>query len=131
MLPQRLLLAYEIGIFPWYSEEEPILWWSPDPRFVLYPHELKVAKSMRPFLRQGRFQISYDQAFRRVVSRCKHAPRPGQDGTWITGDMLEAYCELHRQGYAHSVEVWQASQLVGGLYGISLGELFFWGIDVC
>ena len=123
--PQRLLLAYEMGIFPWYSEEEPILWWSPNPRFVLYPEELKVSKSMRPILNQRRFRISYDQAFRQVVSRCKQIARPGQQGTWITGQMLDAYCELHQLGYAHSVEVWHEDQLVGGLYGVSIGHCFF------
>lgn len=125
LAPQRLLLAYEMGIFPWYSEEEPILWWSPDPRFVLYPEDLKISKSMRPILNQRRFRISYDQAFQEVVSRCKQIDRPGQRGTWITGYMLEAYCELHRQGYAHSVEVWQDDKLVGGLYGVSMGNCFF------
>lgn len=122
---ERLLLAYENGIFPWYSEAEPILWWSPDPRFVLYPTELKVAKSMRPILRKQLFHLSYDQNFREVVGRCKQIDRPGQEGTWITPDMLEAYCRLHDLGLAHSVEVWQEDVLVGGLYGVSLGACFF------
>ncbi|MEM7374186.1 MAG: leucyl/phenylalanyl-tRNA--protein transferase [Bacteroidota bacterium] len=125
LTPQRLLLAYEKGIFPWYSETEPILWWSPDPRFVLYPDALKIAKSMRPILRKGIFQVSYDQEFKQVVGRCKQIARPGQEGTWITGDMMNAYCTLHDMGFAHSVEVWKDDQLVGGLYGVSLGRCFF------
>lgn len=123
--PERLLLAYEMGIFPWYSPQEPIMWWSPDPRFVLYPEQLRVSRSMRPILNQQRFQITYDRAFEQVIGQCRTMPRPGQRGTWITGEMLSAYLALHRQGYAHSVEAWQDSQLVGGLYGVSLGTCFF------
>ena len=122
---ERLLLAYEIGIFPWYSEEDPIIWWSPDPRCVLYPQNLEVSKSMRRFLRKGRFRVTYDQAFREVISSCRKAPRPGQEGTWITSEMLEAYVHLHQLGYCHSVEVWEGESLVGGLYGVSLGKYFF------
>jgi leucyl/phenylalanyl-tRNA--protein transferase len=122
---ERLLLAYEKGIFPWYSKGQPILWWSPDPRFVLWPEDLKVAKSMRPILNQGVFQVTYDQAFEAVISHCQQTPRPGQHGTWITGNMLQAYHELHQRGLAHSVEVWQAGDLVGGLYGVSIGDCFF------
>jgi len=123
--PERLLLAYEMGIFPWYSRHEPIMWWSPDPRFVLYPDQLKISRSMRPILNQGRFQITYDQAFEAVIRQCRTMPRPGQRGTWITGGMLDAYLSLHEQGYAHSAEAWQNGQLVGGLYGVSLGQCFF------
>lgn len=122
---ERLLEAYSQGIFPWYSRKEPILWWSPDPRFVLWPAELKVSKSMRKVLRDGQFDLSLDRDFRAVIHACQEIPRPGQRGTWITEEMLEAYCQLHELGYAHSVEVWQAGTLVGGLYGISLGRSFF------
>ncbi|MEM7655418.1 MAG: leucyl/phenylalanyl-tRNA--protein transferase [Bacteroidota bacterium] len=121
----RLLLAYQEGIFPWYSNGDPILWWSPNPRFVLYPDQLKVSKSMRQVLRKGKFQVTYDQAFREVISQCRRISRPEQQGTWITGEMQEAYCDLHEAGFAHSVEVWEEEALVGGLYGISLGKCFF------
>ncbi|RMG71150.1 MAG: leucyl/phenylalanyl-tRNA--protein transferase [Bacteroidetes bacterium] len=123
--PERLLLAYEHGIFPWFSAGDPILWWSPDPRFVLYPDELKVQRSMRPILNQQKFQITYDQAFAEVIKNCRHTPRPGQRGTWITPEMQAAYLNLHQEGYAHSVEVWQEGALVGGLYGVSLGRCYF------
>lgn len=124
--PQRLLLAYQYGIFPWFTEKEPILWWSPDPRFVLFPRDLKVSKSMRPYFNQQKFQITYDQEFERVIRNCQK-PRKGQWAaeTWITEDMVKAYLRLHQIGYAHSVEVWREGQLVGGLYGISLGKSFF------
>lgn len=122
--PERLLTAYREGIFPWYADGEPILWWSPDPRFVLFPVELHVSRSMRQFLKKGTVRITFDRAFRKVISACRK-PRPGQNGTWITREMLEAYCALHDLGYAHSVEVWQETRLAGGLYGISLGRAFF------
>jgi leucyl/phenylalanyl-tRNA--protein transferase len=122
--PERLLAAYREGIFPWYSEGEPILWWSPDPRFVLFPDELCVSRSMRQFLKKGLVRITFDRSFREVISACRR-PRPGQDGTWITPEMRRAYCALHNLGYAHSVEVWQEKELVGGLYGVSLGRAFF------
>ncbi len=122
--PERLLAAYREGIFPWYGAGEPILWWSPDPRFVLFPDELHVSRSMRQFLKKRVVRITFDRAFREVISACRK-PRPGQDGTWITREMLEAYCALHDLGYAHSVEVWQGESLVGGLYGLSLGRAFF------
>jgi len=122
--PERILLAYANGIFPWYNDDEPIIWWSPDPRFVLYPSDLKVSKSMRKVLRDGIFDITFDQNFRDIIVACSQAPRAGQDGTWIIKDIIEAYCKLHELGYAHSVEVWQEGQLVGGLYGISLGRCF-------
>mgnify|MGYP006266594133 CR=1 FL=1 len=123
--PERLLLAYQMGIFPWYSAREPIMWWSPDPRFVLYPAALRVSRSMRPILNQRRFAITYDCAFDQVIRQCKTVPRAGQGGTWITADMQAAYRELHALGYAHSVEAWQQGELVGGLYGVSLGRCFF------
>jgi leucyl/phenylalanyl-tRNA--protein transferase len=122
--PERLLAAYREGIFPWYSEEEPILWWSPDPRFVLFPPELRVSRSMRQFLGKQSLRITFDEDFRGVIHACQR-PRPGQDGTWITEAMLEAYSVLHEMGYAHSVEVWHEETLAGGLYGISLGRSFF------
>jgi len=121
----RLLLAYRSGIFPWYSEDQPILWWSPDPRFVLFPDQLKISASMRRVLKSDRFRISFDKDFRSVISRCRITKRKEQDDTWITEEMLEAYCALHTAGYAHSVEVWDEDNLVGGLYGISLGKAFF------
>ena len=124
--PERLLMAYRLGIFPWYSSNEPILWWSPDPRFVLFPTDLKVAKSMRPYFNQQKFQVTYDQAFEEVIRQCQK-PRRGQwgGGSWITGEMLDAYVGLHSLGYAHSVEVWDSGEMVGGLYGLSLGKCFF------
>lgn len=122
---ERLLLAYRSGIFPWYQEGEPIVWWSPDPRFVLYPQQLKVSKSSRQLLNKKRFRISYDQAFALVIEHCQTVSRPGQNATWITEEMKAAYINLHQAGYAHSVEVWLQEQLVGGLYGVSLGRVFF------
>ena len=122
--PERLLAAYREGIFPWYADGEPILWWSPDPRFVLFPDELRVSRSMRQFMKKGLIRVTFDRAFRTVISACRR-PRPGQDGTWITPEMREAYCALHDLGYAHSVEVWQGDVLAGGLYGVSLGRAFF------
>lgn len=122
---ERLKLAYSSGIFPWFSEDEPIVWWSPDPRFVLDPENLKVSKSMRPIFNQKRFRVSLDQDFRTVIEACGKMKRRGQAGTWITQDMIEAYCDLHQEGLAHSVEVWQEDKIVGGLYGVSLGKCFF------
>lgn len=123
--PQRLLLAYSKGIFPWFGEGDPYLWWSPDPRFVLFPDELKVSKSMRTYFNGQKFQVTFDRAFRAVMESCRDISRKGQDGTWITDEMLQAYHALYILGYAHSVEVWQGETLVGGLYGISLGRIFF------
>jgi leucyl/phenylalanyl-tRNA--protein transferase len=120
----RLLLAYQNGIFPWYSDDEPILWYSPHERFVLYPQQLKVSKSMKQVLRSGTFTVTYNQCFNEVVNACSSVPREGQDGTWITDDMKAAYAQLHLEGYAHSVEVWQNKQLVGGLYGVAAGAVF-------
>lgn len=121
----RLLLAYANGIFPWFNSGEPIIWWSPDPRMVLYPDDLKISKSMKPVLKQHLFEIRYDTAFEQVMRHCAAVPRIGQSGTWITDDMLTAYAALHQAGYAHSVEAWQNGELVGGLYGVSLGRCFF------
>lgn len=124
--PQRLLTAYANGIFPWYSHDEPIIWWCPDPRFVLYPQELKVSKSMRPYFNGQKLTVTYDQHFAAVIGHCKSRQRPGQDGTWITPDMEQAYIRLHELGFAHSVEVWDGfGVLVGGVYGVSLGSIFF------
>ena len=125
--PERLLLAYQNGIFPWFNPGEEIMWWSPDPRFVLFPDELKVSRSMRPYFNQQKFGLSYDQAFPEVMQSCQTVNRlaQGQLGTWITESMLEAYIHLHELGYAHSVEVWEGKELVGGLYGVALGKVFF------
>lgn len=121
---ERLLLAYQQGIFPWYNEP-PILWWSPDPRFVLFPNELKVSASMKQVLKKGVFEITFDEDFAGVIAGCKKSPRKGQDGTWITRDVQNAYIALHKQGFAHSVECWQDGELVGGFYGVMLGDCFF------
>ena len=121
----RLLTAYRYGIFPWYSEGEPIIWWSPDPRFVLFPADLKVSRSMRPYFNQKKFDCSFDQDFEAVMRACQTTARRGQSGTWITEDMIRAYVHLHELGFAHSVEVWQENELVGGLYGLALGKVFF------
>lgn len=122
--PGRLLLAYANGIFPWYSAGQPVLWFSPDPRFVLFPRQLKVSRSLRKIVRRGDFEITLDTAFEDVVRACKERQRPGQRGTWITDDMEEAYNQLHLLGFAHSTEAWQDGQLVGGLYGVGLGRLY-------
>lgn len=123
--PKRLLLAYAQGIFPWYSRGQPILWWSPDPRFALLPQQLHLPRTLRQTLRKRPFRLTLDTAFHDVIRACGDAPRPGQQGTWITDDMIQAYCELHRLGYAHSVEAWDGDRLVGGLYGVSLGNTYF------
>jgi leucyl/phenylalanyl-tRNA--protein transferase len=122
---ERLLEAYRLGIFPWYSDDQPILWWSPDPRFVLHLEEFHVSRSLRKKLNQGIFQVTADRAFDEVVAGCAAVPRAGQNGTWITAEMQEAYNELHGLGYAHSVETWFEGKLVGGIYGVSLGKAFF------
>ncbi|MDZ4732880.1 MAG: leucyl/phenylalanyl-tRNA--protein transferase [Nitrospirota bacterium] len=124
--PERLLEAYRHGIFPWYSDDQPILWWSPDPRTVLFPDKLHISRSLKRSLRPGRFNVTLDRCFRDVMQHCAE-PRPQypDGGTWITAEMLEAYTRLHEQGYAHSVETWQEGQLVGGLYGVALGGAFF------
>jgi leucyl/phenylalanyl-tRNA--protein transferase len=120
----RLLAAYRRGIFPWFSEGEPILWWSPDPRMVLFPEEFKLSNSLRKTLRNGRYEVRTDTAFEQVMRACA-APREGANGTWIHEEMIAAYCELHRQGYAHSVETWMDGELAGGLYGMAIGRMFY------
>jgi leucyl/phenylalanyl-tRNA--protein transferase len=122
--PERLLLAYKSGIFPWFEEDEPITWWSPNPRMVLFLDELIVSKSMRNILNRNSFTITFNQNFREVISNCQKIKRDGQNGTWITNNMIEAYCKLNELGIAKSVEVWQDEELVGGLYGIDLGHVF-------
>lgn len=122
---ERLIQAYSMGIFPWFSETDPILWWSPDPRLVLYPDELRVSRSLQKTINQSLFQITMDQAFERVINACARVRRKHGEGTWIVPAMISAYCRLHATGYAHSVEAWQNDALVGGLYGVSLGKCFF------
>jgi leucyl/phenylalanyl-tRNA---protein transferase len=121
---ERLQLAYRSGIFPWYSDETPILWYAPHERFVLYPDELIISGSMKRFLRKQPFTITVDTCFEKVIEACSAVEREGQDGTWITEDMKNAYIKLHREGYARSIEVWQQDQLVGGVYGVPIGKLF-------
>jgi leucyl/phenylalanyl-tRNA--protein transferase len=123
--PGMLLSAYSQGIFPWFCEGEPILWWSPDPRFVIFPEEVHASAGMKKIMRQGRFSLSLDGAFGEVITACARTKRPGQPGTWITDSMIEAYRCMHELGYAHSVEAWLDGELAGGLYGISLGRIFF------
>lgn len=120
----RLLSAYRRGIFPWFSQGQPILWWSPDPRAVLYPAAIRVSRSLRRSLRKSEFSVTTDRVFSKVIARCAQN-RKDQDGTWITQEMQDAYIALHRLGFAHSVETWQAGELVGGLYGVSIGKAFF------
>jgi leucyl/phenylalanyl-tRNA--protein transferase len=124
--PERLLEAYRHGIFPWYSDNQPILWWSPDPRTVLFPEKLHISRSLKRSLRPGIFEVTLDTCFRDVMQHCA-GPRPQypDGGTWITAEMLDAYTTLHEQGYAHSVETWQEGELVGGLYGVAIGGAFF------
>ena len=122
---ERLLLAYRSGIFPWYNEDEPIVWWSPDPRFVLFPDKLKVTKSMQSVLNNGTFRFTINRAFNTVLQNCKSITRKDQEGTWITPEVQTAYTQLHELGYAHSAEAWMNGELVGGLYGIKLGNVFF------
>lgn len=123
--PERLLLAYRSGIFPWYDETLPILWHSPDPRCVFPVERVHAGRSLRRVITKGTYDVRYDTAFERVIRACQRTPRPGQDGTWITEDMIRAYCLLHELGYAHSVEAWLGEELAGGLYGVSLGRVFF------
>jgi len=125
LTPERLLDAYRHGVFPWYSEGQPVLWWSPDPRMVLFVDELRVSRSLRKVVRSQRFEIRVNTAFREVVEGCALAPRPGQLGTWITPQVINAYHRLHRGGHAHSIEAWQDGELVGGLYGVSIGRMFY------
>lgn len=122
--PERLQCAYSLGVFPWFEEGQPILWWSPDPRCVLYPDQFKTSRSLRKAVQRASFRVSYDFAFESVIEACA-APRDQQAGTWITPGMQNAYGTLHQLGCAHSVEVWQGDELVGGLYGVSLGRVFY------
>ncbi len=124
LTPARLLDAYRHGIFPWFNANDPILWWSPDPRMVLFPGEFKISRSLRKTLRRHAFEARADSAFEQVMRACA-APRHGQSGTWIHEDMVAAYGELHRMGYAHSVEIWMNGELAGGLYGIAIGRMFY------
>jgi leucyl/phenylalanyl-tRNA--protein transferase len=123
--PERLLLAYANGIFPWFSRGYPILWWSPDPRFVLFPDKFKVSKSLAQRIRSGKYEVRFDTAFAAVIGHCAGVKRSHEDGTWITPGMKKAYIRLHELGFAHSIETWEEDRLVGGLYGISLGKAFF------
>ena len=122
---ERLLLAYRSGIFPWYSDDQPILWWSPDPRCVMIPQDIRICHSVRKSLRRGEFTLTKNQVFREVIAYCRDVPRHGQDGTWITPEMEQAYIALHDAGYADSHEAWQNGVLVGGLYGVRIGSAFF------
>ncbi|OCX50286.1 leucyl/phenylalanyl-tRNA--protein transferase [Mucilaginibacter sp. PPCGB 2223] len=122
--PERLILAYQNGIFPWYSEGDPILWFAPHQRFVLFPHELRISKSMRQVVRSNKFKVTFNQAFAEVIVACADARREGQDGTWITAEMQQAYINLNKLGIAHSVEVWQDDVLAGGLYGVEVNNIF-------
>ena len=122
--PERLLLAYKSGIFPWFEDDEPILWWSPPERMVLFFEDLKISKSMRNIINQRKFKVTFNTSFRDVIQNCKKISRKDQPGTWITDNMVEAYCKLNELGIAKSVEVWQDDELVGGLYGVDLGHVF-------
>jgi len=122
---ERLLLAYRRGIFPWFMDAEPILWWSPDPRLVLYPAEFRPSRSLQKTIRQHLFRITMDQAFRQVITGCALTRRDNDEPTWIGADMISAYCRLHESGFAHSVEAWYQDKLAGGVYGVSLGRCFF------
>jgi leucyl/phenylalanyl-tRNA--protein transferase len=121
---QRLLHAYRNGIFPWFNVGDPILWWSPDPRMVLFPSDFKLTASLRKTLKKLKFEVRTDYAFEQIMRYCA-APRAGETGTWIAEEMISAYCELHRLGFAHSIEIWMQDELVGGLYGVAIGKVFF------
>lgn len=122
---ERLVLAYSMGIFPWYSDNYPILWWSPNPRLILIPAELKVSRSLRQTIRKGIYRVTTNAAFEDVIRNCATIKRQGEEGTWITDDMIEAYIMLHKAGYAHSVEAWDGDELAGGFYGVMMGKAFF------
>jgi leucyl/phenylalanyl-tRNA--protein transferase len=124
LTPERLILAYRYGIFPWFSDDDPICWYSPHERCVIYPERIKVSKSMKQVFKNGGFRVSVDEAFAKVITKCAETPRKGQAGTWITHDMQQAYTKLYQLGWAHSVEVWKNDELVGGLYGIAIGDVF-------
>ena len=123
--PERLLAAYWQGIFPWYSLGQPILWWSPDPRMVLFPDELKISRSLAKRLKNSGYEVRFDTAFCDVMLACAETRRPQQDGTWITADIIEGYCKLHELGYAHSAETWIDGRLMGGVYGVAIGHMFY------
>jgi leucyl/phenylalanyl-tRNA--protein transferase len=123
--PERLILAYSMGIFPWFNQNEPILWWSPNPRFILFPEKVIVSKSMKQVFRANKFKVTFDQNFPEVIKNCQKIYRPSQGGTWITDGIIEAYIQLHHIGFIHSVEVWLDDELVGGLYGGAMGKCFF------
>lgn len=122
---KRLILAYQMGIFPWYSDNEPIMWWSPDPRLVLYPREIKISKTLKKIIKKKLYHVTMDLEFVQVITQCAHIRLHKNEPTWIVKDMINAYCKLHESGFAHSMEVWQKDELVGGLYGVSLGRCFF------
>ena len=122
---KRLLLAYQMGIFPWYNWDEPVLWWSPDPRLVLFPEEINVSRSLKKVMKKKTFTITMDRAFDQVIGSCASIRTDNSEGTWIGKNMIDAYIRLHQEGYAHSVEAWSGNKLVGGLYGVSLGSCFF------
>jgi len=123
--PERLIEAYQKGIFPWYSDDQPVLWWSPSPRMVLFPEEFRLSRSLRKTLRHETYEVRLDTAFHQVMAGCAGTPRPGQDGTWITPEICSAYGALHELGMAHSVETWVNDELVGGLYGVAIGRMFY------
>ncbi len=125
LIAERLLLAYRLGIFPWYSDGQPVLWWSPDPRIILEPCEFHISRRLGQTLKREEFKVTFDRAFAEVIWACAASPRKGQHGTWITTEMMEAYIRLHQMGFAHSAESWLNGELVGGIYGISLGRCFF------
>ena len=122
---ERLLLAYGMGIFPWFSDDEPIMWWSPDPRLVLYPQDLRVPKSLKKVINKDMFKVTMDSSFEQTIALCAQIRLQKNEGTWLGKDMIEAYCDLHEAGYAHSVEAWYNGELAGGLYGVSIGKCFF------
>ena len=121
---ERLMLAYQNGIFPWYSEGEPILWYSPHDRFVIFPDEVKISHSMKQIIRSGKYEVTWNKDFSEVINQCSQIKRKGQIGTWITQDMIDAYISLHKKGIAHSIEVWDGYKLIGGLYGVEIGSVF-------
>ncbi len=122
---ERLLLAYNYGIFPWYNEGDPIIWWCPMPRFVIFPERVKVAKSMRTYFNNNKYRVTFNTYFEDIINFCKYAPRMGQSGTWINEEIIQSYTTLHKNGFATSVEVWEKEELVGGLYGVHIGQVFF------
>ena len=122
---KRLLLAYSMGIFPWFSDNEPIIWWSPDPRLVLYPRDVRVSRTLKKIIKKNMFHLTMDSAFDQVINQCAQTRLQNNEGTWLVKDMIDAYCKLHESGFAHSVEAWYDNKLAGGLYGISLGRCFF------